>query len=100
MKEQIIGILELILTAGVCTIFAILLKERKARVLTLVHDYIEKAENLVQGSGLGAEKKALVVAWLKASGETLTPWLDKKIDAIVKYLNDRSAWALDETKST
>ena len=94
MKEQIIEILEMLLLAGVLAIIGIVLRDRKKAILAQVHTYVQKAENIVQGSGMGPEKKALVIAWLRASGETVNAWLDKEIDIIVKELNDAQAWAI------
>ena len=99
MKEQIIEILEMLLLAGVLAIIGIVLRDRKKAILALVHTYDQKAENIVQGSGMGPEKKALVIAWLRASGETVNAWLDKEIDIIVKELNDAQAWAIYKEKS-
>ena len=98
MKEQIIEILEMLLLAGVLAIIGIVLRDRKKAILAQVHTYVQKAENIVQGSGMGPEKKALVIAWLRASGETVNAWLDKEIDIIVKELNDAQAWAIDGVK--
>lgn len=62
--------------------------------------YVKKAETAVQGSGMGAEKKKLVCAWLETAGVKVTAGLSAAIDAIVRELNDREAWALDKAKDT
>ena len=100
MKTYIIEILELIIAAGVCAILAVTLKTKKQNILALVQSYIKKAEDAVQGSGMGAEKKKLVSTWLEAAGVKVTAGLSAAIDAIVKELNDREAWALDKAKET
>lgn len=96
MKESIIELLEMLLLAGVLAIIAIVLKTEKKRILALVQDYIKKAEDAVQGSGMGAEKKKLVCAWLEAAGVKVNAWLSTAIDKIVKELNERKAWAMDK----
>ena len=55
-------------------------------------DLIQKAESAVQGSGLGEEKKAIVVAQLEAMGIAVDTRLSGQIDSIVKYLNANSGW--------
>lgn len=98
MKEQIIEIVEMLLLAGVLAIISMVLRDRKKAILALVHNYVQKAETVVQGSGMGAAKKKLVLTWLQASGETINAWLDKEIDIIVKEINDAQAWAIDGAK--
>lgn len=98
MKTYIIEILELLIVAGVCALIAVTLKAKKQNILALVQGYIKDAETAVQGSGMGAEKKKLVCAWLEAAGVKVNRWLDAAIDNIVKELNDREAWALDKAK--
>jgi len=88
-----------LILAGVCAIGAYILKNRKQQILAIVTNLIQEAENTVQGSGLGTEKKAKVIAQLEAMGITVNDWLDKEIDAIVKYLNDKSGWFVDEASS-
>ena len=95
MKEQIIEILEMLLLAGMLAILAVVLKAKKETLLTLVQNYVKKAEEAVQGSGMGAEKKRLVIAWLETSGVKINAWLDKEIDIIVKEINDAQAWAIE-----
>ena len=98
MKEQIFGILEMLLLAGVLAIISIVLRDRKKAILAQVHTYVQKAENIVQGSGMGAEKKRLVIAWLETSGVKITGYLSKAIDDVVTGLNEKKAWALGEVK--
>lgn len=69
-------------------------------ILALVQNYIKMAENAVQGSGMGAEKKKLVCAWLEAAGVRETAGLSAAIGRIVKELNNKEAWALDKAKET
>ena len=95
-----IELLELLIAAGVCALIAVTLKAKKQNILALVQSYIKMAENAVQGSGMGTEKKKLVCAWLEASGIKVNAWLNTTIDNIVKELNEREAWALDKAKDT
>lgn len=92
MKDYIIEIIAALVLAGVCGILAQLLKTRRAEIKAVAHELVQKAESTVRGSGLGPEKKALVVAQLEAMGIKLDSWLDAAIDAIVKELNDKHAW--------
>ncbi len=96
MKEHIIEIVEMLLLAGVAAILAVVIKAKKETLLALVQSYIKRAEVAVQGSGMGAEKKKLVISWLEASGIKITDYLSKAIDNIVKHLNDTDTWALNE----
>jgi len=100
MKNYIIELLELLIVTGVCALIAVTLKTKKQNILALVQSYIKKAETAVQGSGMGAEKKKLVCAWLEAAGVRVTAGLSAAIDNIVKELNEREAWALDKAKDT
>lgn len=94
LKDIIIALI----LAGVCAIGAWLLKTRKQQILAIVTDLIQKAEQALQGSGLGAEKKAMVIAQLEAMGIKVTAWIDTEIDAIVFWLNMKGAWYAGEAK--
>lgn len=92
MKQEIMDIIMALVLAGVCGILAALLKSRKKEIRAIAHDLVQKAEQAIQGSGLGPEKKTLVAAQLEAMGIKLDKWLDKTIDEIVKELNEKDAW--------
>lgn len=96
MTEAIKEILTALIFAGVCAICAYVLKIRKQQILATVTDLIQKAESAITGSGMGAEKKAKVIAQLEAMGIKVNSWLSTEIDAIVKYLNEKSGWFADE----
>jgi len=98
MKDYIIELLELLIVAGVCALIAVTLKAKKQNILALVQSYIKKAEIAVQGTGMGAEKKKLVCAWLEAAGVRVNSWLSAAIDDIVNELNSKKAWALDKAE--
>ena len=82
--------------AGVCAIGAWILRSRKQQILMTATDLIQKVENAVRGSGMGEDKKAKVVAQLEVMGVRVTSWLDRQIDKIVAYLNEKSAWFTDD----
>lgn len=96
MAEVIKEILTALIFAGVCAIGAYVLKIRKQQILATITDLIQKAENTITGSGMGAEKKAKVIAQLEAMGIKANTWLSAQIDLIVKYLNEKSGWFADE----
>ena len=76
------------------------LKTRKQYLLGLVTVLIQQAETSVQGSGLGADKKKLVIAQLDMAGVKMTAWLSMAIDDIVAELNDKKAWFTENAKDT
>ena len=81
-----------------CFILAIQLKSHRQFVLQYATDLINKAESAIRGSGMGADKKALVIAQLQAAGIKVTAWLDHQIDVIVATLNKTGAWLATETQ--
>ncbi len=100
MLETLKDIAIALILAGVCAIFAWLLKTRKQQLLATVTSLVREAEQAIQGSGLGAEKKEKVIAQLEAMGITVNGWLSTQIDNIVKYLNDKSGWFADSAGDT
>lgn len=95
---NLMDMLELGVFALLCFVLAYVLKIYKGRILQYTADLINKAEAAVQGSGMGAEKKALVIAQLQAAGIHVTGWLDGQIDVIVAALNANGAWLATQTK--
>lgn len=57
--ETIKEILLALVAAMVCGIGSYLLRQYKQNILTMIADLVQKAEEAVQGSGMGAEKKPL-----------------------------------------
>lgn len=96
--EFIKDILIALLLALGCAIAAGVLKTRKQYILGLVSSLVQKAEAAVQGSGMGMEKKRLVIAQLEARGITMTAWLSNAIDDIVAALNEKRAWLTENAK--
>ena len=81
-----------------CFILAILVKDNRQHVLQYTAELIQKAETAVQGSGMGHEKKALVIAQLQAAGVHVSAWLDNQIDVIVAALNSTGSWLATQTQ--
>lgn len=84
--------------ALVCFILAILVKTNRQAVLRFASELIQKAESAIQGSGMGEEKKALVIAQLQAAGVHVGTWMSKQIDVIVASLNATGAWLATQTQ--
>lgn len=100
MLETMKEIALTLVLAGVCGIVAYLAKSNKQRVLQVVTDLVQKAESTIQGSGMGAEKKAKVVAQLEAMGITVNEKLSASIDKIVAFLNEKSGWLVESASDT
>lgn len=81
-----------------CIIMALLLRDHKASVLQYAAQLIQSAEQAIQGSNMGAAKKALVIAQLRAAGIEVNSWLSAAIDKIVEQLNAHGAWLAQQTK--
>lgn len=92
-------ILYAILIAVIYIVSAVL-RSSKAKVLVYITQLVQQAEAAIRGSGMGEEKKALVIAQLGAMGIKATAWVDKAIDTIVATLNDKKAWLIDMTYET
>lgn len=75
-----------------CIILALLLRDHKAAVLQYAAQLVQSAEQAIQGSGMGAAKKELVLAQLEAAGIRVSVWLSAAIDKIVDHLNANGAW--------
>lgn len=98
MIEMMKDILYALIFAGVLAILGMALRSNKRNILSIVTGLIQEAENAIQGSGLGPEKKSKVIAHLEAMGIEVTTCLDAQIDAIVSYLNAKSGWILNSAK--
>lgn len=81
-----------------CFILAVLIKGNRQTVLQYATDLINRAETAIQGSGMGADKKALVIAQMQAAGIKVSSWLDHEIDVIVATLNKTGAWLATKTQ--
>jgi len=93
--EAIKDVIIFLAIAAICGLLAAFLKSRKNKILTYTEYLIQWAETQIEGSGMGEEKKALVIARLKEDGIHITKWLDKAIDSTVAFLNKTSGWLKD-----
>lgn len=96
MLEVVKDLALLLILAGVCMIGAYILKAKKQEIRKIATDLIQKAEITITGSGMGAEKKAKVIAQMQAMGIKVDAWIDTEIDAIVAYLNAKAGWLVGE----
>ena len=96
--ENIMEIAALGLLALGCFIVALLIKTNRTYILQYAATLINAAEQAIQGSGMGAEKKALVLAQLEAAGIRINTWLSVAIDRIVEHLNDTGAWLATQAR--
>ena len=96
--ERFQSVLLMMIFAALCGLAAYVFRVNKQRVLQYVADLINRAEEAVEGSGMGAEKKALVIAQLEAAGIRVTAWLDKQIDFMVAVFNAQGAWLAKKTQ--
>lgn len=81
-----------------CIIMALLLRDHKATILQYAAQLVQSAEQTIQGSGMGAAKKVLVLAQLEAAGVRVNAWLSAAIDSIVEQLNAHGAWLAQQTE--
>ena len=79
-------------------LLATLLRNHKASVLQYTAQLIQSAEHTIQGSNMGAAKKALVIAQLQAADIRVNVWLSAAIDSIVEQLNAHGAWLSKQTE--
>ena len=81
-----------------CILLSLLLRNHKASVLQYTAQLIQSAEQAIQGSNMGAAKKALVLAQLEAAGIQINTWLSVAIDKMVQHLNESGAWLAHQTE--
>lgn len=88
----------LVLALGVVVRFGVpwiqsLIAKQNLSVLTVwIQSAVAAAEQTVQGSKLGEQKKALVIKLLNELGVSVDSTVDALIEAAVKKLNDTSAF--------
>ena len=85
-------IIVLMCFALLCLVLAQLIKSNRQRVLQTVEGLVQEAEEAIQGSGMGAEKKSYVIDRLEAGGVAVNQWLSSQIDIVVAALNSKGAW--------
>lgn len=96
--ENIMTIVELGLLAMACFVAALLIRYHRSGILQYAAELVNAAEVAIQGSGMGAEKKALVLAQLEAAGVHINNWLSVAIDKIVDHLNESGAWLASQAR--
>ena len=79
-----------------CLVLSQLIKSNRQRILQAVERLVQEAEEAIQGSGMGAEKKTYVIDRLEAGGVKVTAWLSAQIDIIVYALNAKGAWTAEK----
>ena len=95
---EIIEFIALGLLALGCIGLGLIVKINRSAILRYAATLINSAEQTIQGSGMGSEKKKLVIAQLQAAGIRVTDWLDWMIDEIVYKLNATGAWLATQAK--
>ena len=99
MKNEFVDLMLTLLTICVFTLVAFLLSASKQKLRQLISELVQKMEDAVQGSGIGAVKKERVIAQLRTMGVHVTQWVEDTIDAIVAELNKSKAWLKTEVSS-
>lgn len=99
MKNEFVDLMLTLLTICVFTLVAFLLSASKQKLRQLISELVQKMEDAVQGSGMGAVKKERVIAQLRTMGVHVTQWVEDTIDAIVAELNKSKAWLKTEVSS-
>ena len=87
-----------VMAAGLLLIVAYLLKSNKQNMINTILQLIQQAEETIQGSGLGAEKKAAVIEQLQILYKNVPPWVSDKIDELVAILNAKQAFFSEKAK--
>ena len=98
MKNEFVDLMLTLLTICAFTLVAFLLSASKQKVRQLISELVQKMEDAVQGSNMGAVKKERV-AQLRTMGVHVTQWVEDTIDAIVAELNKSKAWLKTEVSS-
>lgn len=99
MKNEFVDLMLTLLTICVFTLVAFLLSASKQKLRQLISELVQKMEDTVQGSNMGAVKKERVIAQLRTMGVHVTQWVEDTIDAIVAELNKSKAWLKTEVSS-
>ena len=94
MLETVKDLAELLILAGMVAILSMLLRMKKQAMLGKITELVQKAEEAINESGMGAEKKAMVIAQLQTAGIKVTDYVSQLIDETVKALNEKGAWLL------
>ena len=80
----------------ILTLLSWFMKTYLSKLLTAtVNNLVQLAEAQIQGSGLGATKKAWVIAQLEATNIKVTVAINALIDQLVAVMNDKKTSILD-----
>lgn len=99
MKNEFVDLMLTLLTVCAFTLVAFLLSNSKQKLRQLISELVQKMEDAVQGSNMGAVKKERVIAQLRTMGVRVTQWVEDTIDEIVAELNKSKAWLKTEVSS-
>jgi hypothetical protein len=73
-------------------------KYGKSTLKNTINTLIQMAEEAIQGSGLGEEKKAWVIKQLESTGIKVTDAVSKLIDELVEVMNKEKTSLIDVIK--
>jgi len=86
--------------AIVCGLGAYILKTKKQNILDIIRNLVNDAEDKINGSNMGAEKKAIVIAQLESMNIKVTDKVSGLIDGVVNTLNEKSGWFKDKATNS
>jgi hypothetical protein len=99
LLDKFLDIAILLVIAAACIWIANFLVSRKIGIITTINELVQKAENAIQGSKMGAERKAWVLAQLEDKGIIVTAWVSRAIDISVAWLNKTAGWLRGQASS-
>jgi hypothetical protein len=100
MAESLRNFAVPLMLALACGIGAYILKTYKNSVLAIILNLVKEAESAINGSKMGEEKKAKVIAQLESAGIKVTNWVSKEIDNVVAHLNENAGWFIKSAETT
>ena len=93
---------EYLINIGLLVLFAVgsylVEKYIKKLLIAQINNLVQLAEAQIQGSGLGAAKKAWVIAQLESVGVKATDGVSEIIDDLVTIMNLKKSSLLDAVK--
>jgi len=100
VKEVLLNLVTYLALAGAAAAVAWAVKNRRGNIKAALISLIQQAETVIQGTGLGPEKKAWVLEQLELIEGNVPRWVDKAIDELVSMLNDKRAWLVQKAEET
>ena len=79
--------------------FALLLRNNKQKLLGTINTLVQRAEETIEGSKMGEEKKKRVLAQLETMGFKVTKYVSELVDIVVAKLNEKQGWLTDSAKT-